>query len=456
MKTRLEKIRLKITGAPRYSVSPELDRKVQNALGWQKVSVEPELGSEETLLSFNWITPWLMNSFKQFAFAVAAIVLALGGSWFYNQNSYSYHLGKAKVALADLQSVLGGKPIARNPFVAQAFAEDSVPAATVNEAQVVNLAQVVVLETEKAIEIVENKTDPVSVGQALAEVVALQDSTVPVLAAAVDAMVTAEATQTVAAALSTTTTDQVVVVQAQNFVALAASNGETHVAIDMQTASDAQPAVVGVAVAEGGEEDDAERLEEAKATYLEAKAQIEKLKASGTDPEVLASLQAKLDKVVAAFEDGKIGRAQGLSTAIAAQGRHWAKKEVRDEKRKNEEAKGKESDEEDDSLESESEIDEVEKDKDEEEKDGEGRKESNREEGKDNKSEKGRVIKWSELRRVEADVQPKDSDEVKKVEKGEDEDRDESEKESSQSDRPRIPEVRRGEGSEEGDRKRND
>jgi hypothetical protein len=321
MKTHLEKIRQKITSAPHYSVSPELDRKVQGALGWQKMSPTLELESEEVFLSFSWIAPWLARSFRQFVVAAFAIVLMVGGTWFAIQSSYAYHLSRAKIALEDLQSVLSGKPVAQDLWVNQAFAEDSASAAIVSEAQVIDLAQTVVRETEKAIRIVENKTNPAVIERALAEVVAFQDQTVPVLAAAAEAVTTDEATQTVAAALETTATDQAVVVQAQDFVAQAASNGERQVAIDIQTSDDSKPIV-----AKEEKKDDNRRLEEAKAEYQDARATIEKLRAAGMDEQALANLQEKMGKVVAAFEEGKIGRAHGLSTAVSAQSKHLIRK----------------------------------------------------------------------------------------------------------------------------------
>lgn len=347
MKSNLEKIKGMLKGARAYQVSPELDHKILRAIGMSEAAPHVELESEVPLLPFNWLTPWLMKSFKQFAVAVVAIVLMLGGSWFYTQNSYAYHLGKAKAALADLQSVLGGKPIAQNSFIGQAFAEDSVLAATVNEAQVVNLSQTVVIETEKAIEIASNKTDPATVQQALAEVVAVQDQSVPVLAAAAEAVTTAEATQMIASALQATAADQTLVIRAKVFVATASANGEKQVSIEIQTTSDAKPTVTTE------EKTDESRLADAKAEYQDAKALIEKLKAAGADVDLIAKLQSKLDKVVAAFEGGKIGRAHGLSTALEAQGKHLMdkdareKKEKKDKKDKEEEDKQDEKDSED-------------------------------------------------------------------------------------------------------------
>lgn len=311
MRKKLEKVRNILGNTTLYKVSPDLDHRVMRALGvLPYLDSENELPEPPHVLTF--ITQWLMQSFKQFGAVLATIVVLVGGLFFYTQNSYSYHLNKAKVALADLQDVLEGKP-SGVAWVPMALAEESQPA--VDEAQVAQLSTTVVSETEKAIDIAENKTDPAVIQQALGEISAVQDETVPVLAAAAEAVTSEGATQTVAAALQTTTTDQSMVLQAQNFVATAVASGESGVAIDIQTSSEA-PAVEEEAKDEEG------RLEQAKSEYKDAKALIEQLKASGADAETLSKLQSKLDKVVAAFEEGKVGRAHGLSTAIAAQSKH--------------------------------------------------------------------------------------------------------------------------------------
>ncbi len=441
MKNSLDKFRQKITGAPRYSISSELDRKVQGALGWQKMSPTLELEAEESLLSFNWITPWLMKSFKQFAVVIAALVLMVGGFWFYTQNSYSYHLGKAKAALADLQSVLDGKPIAQNPFMNRAFAEDSDPSTAVNEALVVDLTETVVEETEQAIEIVEEESDPVVVEAALEEVVVLQDETVPVLAAAAEAVTSDEAVQAVADALETTTTDQAVVVQAQEFVAEAASAGETEVAIDIQTSSDVASVDES---AEEEEDDDGKKLEDAKAEYQDAKTMIDELKASGATDEELAKLQAKLDKVVAAFEEGKIGRAHGLSTAIAAQSKHRVRKAEREESKK---MKAEEEEAASDLQATEEESSEASVDESSDEPDDSDERDEGQKEKKEKSSKKA---KSSDEQALEPESGDSDEGEVVASEVEEDDD------ESEDSVRPRIPEVKKEKSNEKGNDRKED
>ncbi len=317
MKTSLEKIRLKIVGAPRFNVSAELNSKVLRSLGHAVEETSSELGEERILLPEGWLSDWLKRSFRQFSYVAIVLAVVIAGSWFLNQDTYSTHLNRARVALADLQSVLDGKPIATASLIPPAFAEEPTSAVSANDSQVVDLTQSVVHETESAIDLAGKGTDTIVIQNALSEVIAFQDQTIPVFASAVEAVKSDEAVQSVANALEKTTTDQSVVQKAHDFVAKAASNGEKQVAIDIQTASESKPALPSDPANDG------KRLEEAKAAYEEAKAQIENVKTSGAGSAEVTDLQTKLEKVVSAFEEGAIGRAHGLSIAIAAQGKHF-------------------------------------------------------------------------------------------------------------------------------------
>jgi hypothetical protein len=255
MKTSLEKTRQKIAGAPRFAVSAELDQKVMASLGLSKAEPRHQVERAEMiedipLFPEGWMAQWLQRSFRQFSYVAVILAVVLTGSWLLNQDSYSNHLDKARFALADLQSVLDGKPVGTVTWIPMALAEGLFPV-VVNDTQVVGLAQEVVRETEKAIQLVGGNSDPVAVGKALVEVVALQDQTVPVFAAAVEAVGSDEAVQTVAEALEKTATNQSVVAKAHDFVLKSVSKGEKKVAIDIQTASGIKSALPTGQIDEG-------------------------------------------------------------------------------------------------------------------------------------------------------------------------------------------------------------
>jgi hypothetical protein len=349
MKTSLEKIRLKIAGAPRFAVSAELDRRVLGSIGQAEAQVpQAELAEEGILFQEGWLSDWLKRSFRQFSYVAIILAVVLAGSWLLNQDSYSIHLNRAQVALANLQSVLDGKPIATASLVPSAWAEESAPAAvSIDDSQVVDLTQAVVRETESAIGLAGKGTDPAEVRQALSEVLGFQDQTFPVFSEAVDAVRSDEALQSVADALDKTTTDQSVVAKAQAFVVQAAQRGEKRVAIDIETSAPAKPLVAVVPqagversmakIADSGNGDFAPApslmataepvasdplLDQAKGEYQRAKALVEQLKGMSIDGGTLLDLQSKMDRVVSAFGDGKIGRAHGLAQAILAEGKH--------------------------------------------------------------------------------------------------------------------------------------
>ncbi|MBI5422329.1 hypothetical protein HZA44_04315 [Candidatus Peregrinibacteria bacterium] len=336
-----------------------------------------------------------MKSLKQYSVAVAAIALAFGGVWYYTQNSYSYHLEKAKVALVELKDVLAGKP-AQTALIPSAFAEEAVP--VINEAVVTQLATTVVQETEKAIDIAETKTDPMVVQQALAEISVVQDQTVPVLADATVAVTTAEATQKISIALQITTTDQSILQKAQEFVAQATLNGDTQVAIDIQTSSDDEEDKKDSKDEDGkdGDKKDEEKTDEQKATEAKAnleaaKALVEELKTAKVDQEDIDKILKKIEKAEEALKDGKMGRAYGLSTAALAQAKHLLKEakeedKKEEEKSKDEEKKGDEDKDEDKGDEEKNKDGEKSK---EEDKRREGRKDEDRKGDEDKDEDKG-------------------------------------------------------------------
>lgn len=424
-----------LKGAQTYQVSAELDQKILRSIGLSSTATHMELGSEDLPLpfNFNWLTQLLMKSLKQYAVAVAAIVLAFGGVWYYTQNSYSYHLEKAKVALVELKDVLAGKP-AQTSFIPSAYAEEVVP--VLNEALVAQLATTVVQETEKAINIAETKTDPAAVQQALAEISVVQDQTVPVLAEATVAVTTAEATQKISIALQITTTDQSILQKAQEFVAQATLNGDTQVAIDIQTSSDDEEDKEDGKDEEDedGDKKDEEKTDEQKTTETKAnleaaKALVEELKTAKVDQEDIDKILKKIEKAEEALKEEKVGRAYGLSTAALAQGKHLLKEakeeEEDDEESKVEDKKG-DDDEDEDEDKKEEEKDKDEKKSKEEEKKREERKndESRDEEDKDeDKKKDGEVSKPTLPLVPKLDGEDRDSDgasERKDGEKSED------------------------------------
>jgi len=336
----IDKIKALLARAPHFTISSELNDKTMSAVRndaqekafLQEIQTAPLKNEdhfvEKTISPLNSLTFIIMQTFKRLVVAAFVLALMFGGFWYYGHTSYTFHLNKAKVALTSLQALLEGRP---NPyaFIPSALAEETEP--TVNETEVAQLSDLVVEETEKAIEATETKTDPVVVQTALAEISAVQEQAAPVLAQAVDVVTSDQAIEIVAAALETTTTDQAVVEQAKTFVDEAVTKGEKTVAIDVETKKDRMRSKK----AQKEELSDTEKSAEARSQLEKATAELEKLKATGLTEEALNKFQSKLDRVNAAFEEGKWGRVHGLSTAIAAQSKHIFRKAEKGDVKKN-------------------------------------------------------------------------------------------------------------------------
>ena len=236
--------------------------------------------------------------------AVIVIVLATGGFFYYDGGkTYSYHLRNARVALDELETVLGeDRTIAWFPV---AYAENG---SAIDERAVAQLSEKVVEETETAIEKVEEINDAGVTSEALAEVSVIQDETIDVLDYATNVISGEEAIETVAVALLATSLAREGVADALDAVGNALADGKSKVSFDVITAAD------GASISNGHYDD-----EIIVSQYDDASAALTDLIDSGygTEEEIY-ELQAKMIKAEIALKENKGGRVIGLCTAIQA------------------------------------------------------------------------------------------------------------------------------------------
>ncbi len=297
-----------------FTLSPEQDGRILKALG--NIRVEDEFVALKNKPSlFTFLTKITMNTFKKYAASAIAVVVVITGMMYFNQHSYAYHLNKAKTALAQLETVLQGDS-AELALIPSAYAEDDESA--VDEDAVEALVEEAVGETENAIEAAEDLSDPKKLGNALGAINEVQEEAIDVLADAIEAVRSAETMDAVAAALEKAAQQEALVDEAVDFVEKAKENGEKDVAIDIDTTEDEDE--------EAGEEDvsedSGEKLADAQRRFEEARQAMEQLRAGEHNEETLAKLEARMERVQTALEEGKVGRAFGLTTAVKAKTRN--------------------------------------------------------------------------------------------------------------------------------------
>jgi len=285
-----------------YKTSPELDEQIIKAIENMRMAHEPHSITQQPFL-FSFLTPLFMKTAKLFSALALVVVIAIGGILYGLQDSYASHLNKAKAALTQLEAVLQGN--ARSfTLLPTAMAADGV-----DEDAVADLTETVVEETEKAIEAAEKINEPPKLQEALTAISDVQEESVAVLAEAADVVQSEVATEVVAEALETTTEDQGFVEKALDFVSQAAQGGEDEVNVAIDTSQD-----------EGQEK--SERVVKAEERYEQAKLTLAQLKEAGLSAEDLRSFESFVNKVEAALQEGKAGRAFGLSTAMQARSKH--------------------------------------------------------------------------------------------------------------------------------------
>lgn len=229
---------------PAFQVGPEADQKILKALFNRRTEAEVQGSLRTPRPSFTLLNLFTMHA-KKLITVLAVFLLAAFGIFSYQNNSYAYHLGKARGALTELQAVLAGQ--ARVSLVPRAWAES----AFVDETAVVELSTTVVDETEAAIEIVEEKNEAPLLETALEEIHAVQEESLEVLGEAVQAVVNPEAVVTVVAAIETVAQEQAEVQKNLEVVEAAIVQApEAPVTVEVTTTADVEVALQAQAAEE--------------------------------------------------------------------------------------------------------------------------------------------------------------------------------------------------------------
>jgi hypothetical protein len=232
MKANVEKIRHLIQNSTHYTVDAELDREVLGTARKSPIVSQAEVLADESLLSLDWIVPWLKRSLRQFVRVIALLAFLFAGIWIYVQGSYSVHLDNAKVALGELENRLEAKT--------SPSASDEENLKGWDESQLAGLGSLVVHETERAIQIAEKKSDPVALQKALNEIGAVEDESIQSMQSVAEKMVSSDFARSVGTSIQNTKTDRSMVKKADDFLAQSIAKGEKEVAIDIQVSSDIQ------------------------------------------------------------------------------------------------------------------------------------------------------------------------------------------------------------------------
>jgi hypothetical protein len=325
MRNNLKKVQGMLKKFKGYEVSPELDRKILQAI---------KITHSESVTLGPSFSRYLKNIFtiqiKRYAVTVMVAILLFAGVMYFNQNSYSYHLNKAKNDLIELDNLINGNSDYTS-FIGEAFADEpvtskpTVPAS--DEGRIVALSADVVKETEAAIDSAESISKPDSLKSALDEINDFQDESVDVLSDAVAAVDSEDATTTVSSDLMTTTEEQGLVSKAINYVAKASASGEKEVNIAIETSKDkkfTKPKIAGSI--KSGTAKDPVQMSDAVENYKNAQKAIQDIKANGADDKDISNLEGKLLKAQSALTANKLGRAHGLTSAIQAKSRNIIRK----------------------------------------------------------------------------------------------------------------------------------
>lgn len=286
-----------IQGLPQYSLRPEKHAEILKALDNLRLQNEEADGP----------VPWLKvlrRFWMPFATVTAVMVLVVTGVLSQRENSYAYHLDKARVALVELEQVLRGD--SRTSFL--------IPAAYaapkgVNEAKVATLSVTVTIEMEKAIEIASAIQNPHAFKTALTAINAVQERALLTLSDAAEVVEEEPVAKAVTLAIAITAQEQEKIHQSLEVADEAIAKGERMIKVKVDLK--AKTAL--------NKPERQEPKKEAQSQLVRVRATLEDLQAKGTDEKKIAPLERKVEKAEAALRSGKDERSWGLSTAALAE-----------------------------------------------------------------------------------------------------------------------------------------
>jgi len=308
---------LKSKQLEQFKVSSKFDERLLSAVQKREFGELPDKSpsySDVLIQTF-------LGRFRRYAVAMAMMALvATGGVFYYHQNSYSYHLNKAKVYLAHIEEAIGGQ-LSKTAFIPNALAEGE--AGTVDETLIAHLTGNVVDETGKAIEAADNLSRAEKMELALEEISQVQEKEIEIFSAATEVVGSEEAIEALSEALEITGTQQELVEKARGFVK---NSLKRHEAVKIDIEISGPKGENGRLKKIKNYVDDNERLIRAKTQFEEAKGLLTQLKLNAGDERGIGKLEDRLDQAEDAFNQGKIGKAFGLSIAIKVQSESMLRK----------------------------------------------------------------------------------------------------------------------------------
>lgn len=313
---------------PKYKLSQKKNAEILRKIAEMDLNNSPK----QNFLHY-FLTQFKMKKLS----ALVIAILALGGVYYGVQGSfvqqdvsqvaavegsYQEHLANAQEALDQIQVVIKGEnPGFLSYFMGSALAssEDVVVLSEEDSAEVVELTELVVEETDSAIVATSTIEDGEELQQALEEVSDAQDEQLEVLTEVSDTVENDEVVETVVAALDETVEVQEEVQQASDDVEEALINGEEAPSVEIRRAA-----------LEERRAELKEKMEQKANEALEMSKEIlNDLQESGATEEEIARAQLRLDRITQAVEDGKYGRAFGQGRALEVRQKHLERKEER-------------------------------------------------------------------------------------------------------------------------------
>ncbi len=254
---------------------------------------------------------------KKLVGVLVMVALVMGGVFYAQNNSYAYHLDKAKRALVTLETILHPEKAASFSWIESAHAQGAESTLRVDEPRVIQLTLLVLDSTEKAIDLAQKLEAIEEIQKAFEKIFAVQAQTVETLGDAVTILENEDNIAVVVNVLSAASEEQVQVENAIEVAAKAKMEGKKIVKVEVKISKkmaqkERKPeAEMGEKRLEFKQEAEAQ-LKVAKERFLEAK-----MEGKATARE-LETLQSKIDKGEAALKTEKYGRAKGLGIAVEA------------------------------------------------------------------------------------------------------------------------------------------
>ncbi len=334
MKTKPNDIKGLLRNFKHYEVSPDLDAKILKAL--DNARLEKEVMHHKP--SFFTLLQGYLKSFNRYvAIPVAMLLVFVGGGIYYTQTSYGYHLGKAKSTLIKLESAVKGDSY-QAYIISRALAANEL----VDEEIIAKLTHKVVRSTEKAIEIAERIDNPQELQNAFVEINKVQEKEVEVFADAVEVVKVERVAEVVAVALENTAAQEESIDKAVEVAKKAIKEKKKEIKVDIQTTIDRHEELMKEKRRQAQmtlEKIKEEKLKKAEAQYESMSGIIANLKEEGATDEQVSKLQEKLTEAKHALNEGRIGAARGLTTAVKVKTRnikrHLQLKKVLIEKKEN-------------------------------------------------------------------------------------------------------------------------